>query len=219
MDGSSDDKGGDNIVIKDKIMSLKAINFLPIVLTYLVSINGENNLYSFSATNIHNEEISLELFRDQVVLIVNVASECGYTDSHYKDLQRMYKNLGQDGYFTILGFPCNQFGGQEPNEEKVIDKFLKEKYNIQFPMFSKVDVIGENAHPLWKYLIEESGKSPNWNFFKYLVDHTGKVVDVFPTRTSVEEAYDKVAKYVKRAKKHAKQATHKIVKKELRDEF
>ena len=181
--------------------------------------NGDKSLYSFSATNIYHEEVSLDSFSGQVVLIVNVASECGYTDSHYKDLQRIYKNLGQDDYFTILGFPCNQFGGQEPHDEKVIEKLLKEKYKIEFPMFSKVDVIGELAHPLWKYLVKVSGISPNWNFFKYLVDHTGKVVEVFQTRTSVEEAYDTISKYVTKAKKYAKQAKPKIVKKELRDEL
>jgi len=190
----------------------------------IVSGNEDENLYSFTARNIYNEDVSLDAFRGKVVLIVNVASKCGYTDKTYKELQQIYDDLGEDDHFTILGFPCNQFGNQEPEKETVIEKFVKDKYDVEFPMFNKVDVIGENAHPLWKYLVKASGVIPDWNFYKYLVDHTGKVVVVFPTKMPLwiqdpQGAYDHIRDYVKKAKKYSKEVKAKVVKKELRNEL
>lgn len=186
----------------------------------IVSANEDQTIHSFTATNIYNEEVDLSEYSGKVVLIVNVASKCGYTDIGYKELQQLYKDLGGDNHFTVLGFPCNQFGNQEPEKEMAIEKFVKDQYNVRFPMFSKVDVTGENAHPLWKYLVKESGVKPSWNFFKYLVDHTGKVVEVFPTKTSLWKydsagAYDQIKRCIKRAKKYSKDVKTKNVKNEL----
>ena len=201
------------------------LSFLFVFETYTV-IGSSNNdkLYSFSAKNINHEEVSLDAFKGKVILIVNVASQCGYTDIGYKELQQIYKDLGNDDHFTVLGFPCNQFGKQEPDPEETIEKFVRHHYNVEFPMFSKIDVIGENAHPIWKYLAKESGIEPKWNFYKYLIDHTGKVAEVYPSQTSLWKhdpagIYPKIKKMVKKAKQFAKEAKPKTVKKELREEL
>ena len=192
--------------------------------SFIVSGAEQDNLYSLKATNINGEEVALDAFRGKVSLVVNVASKCGFTSITYKELMQMYKDLGSDDYFTILAFPCNQFGEQEPEKEEVIEKFVKDQFDVKFPMFSKVDVTGEHAHPVWKYLVKATGTTPTWNFFKYLIDHTGNVVEVFPTKESLwkydpEGAYDVIKQYVKAAKKYAKEVKPKVVKKELREEL
>lgn len=191
---------------------------------FAIGSNEVNKLYTFSAKDIHNEEVSFDAFEGKVIIIVNVASICGFTDISYKELQQIYKDLGSDDHFVVLGFPCNQFGKQEPDPEETIEKFVKHHYNVEFPMFSKVDVVGEKAHPLWKYLAKETGIEPKWNFFKYLIDHTGKVVEVFPSKTSLwkhdpEGIYNKIKKMVKEAKRFSKETKPKTVKKELREEL
>ena len=123
--------------------------------------------------------------------------------------------MGHEDHFLVLGFPCNQFGAQEPGDELKIDEFVRSNYNVDFMMFSKVEVKGENSHPLWKYLAEESQVVPQWNFYKYLIDHKGQIHQVYPPRISVNEAFDEIQKLVKKAKLAAK----RIVKKELKDEL
>ena len=200
------------------------LNWIILATACIVYGNDDETIYSFTATNIYGEDVGLDAFRGQVVLIVNVASKCGYTDKTYKELQQIYDDLGEDDHFTILGFPCNQFGNQEPNKEMAIERFVKEKYDVAFPMFSKVDVIGENAHPLWKHLAKVSAVTPDWNFYKYLVDHTGRVVRVFPPKIPLwiqdpQGAYDHIREYVIEARKYSKKMKAKIVKKELRNEL
>lgn len=112
-------------------------------------------------------------------MLVNVASECGYTDGHYRELVQMQDEFSRGG-FTVLAFPCNQFGNQEPKDDKGILKFVKEQYNVNFPLFSKIKVGGEHAHPLYVYLFKATSEYPKWNFGKYLVDRKGKVVKFFP---------------------------------------
>jgi glutathione peroxidase len=193
--------------------------------SYIVSGGTEDdNFYSLTATNIDGEEVALDAFKGKVSLVVNVASKCGFTTISYKELVQMYRDLGAEDYFTILAFPCNQFGEQEPEKEDVIHKFVTEQFDVKFPMFSRVDVTGENAHPVWKYLVKATGSTPTWNFFKYLVDHTGRVVEVFATKESLwkydpEGAYDLIKMYVKEAKKYAKESKPKVVKKELREDL
>ena len=115
----------------------------------------------------------------KVLLIVNVASECGYTDNHYRELNELY-NIFKDDPFAILAFPCNQFGNQEPKRNSVIERFVKQQYSSEFQLFSKVQVIGDNAHPLFKWLQSQSGSEPDWNFCKYLIDKEGHVVKFQP---------------------------------------
>jgi glutathione peroxidase len=207
---------------------MNSVTTFVIIIVYLSCIvsggTEDDNFYSLTATNIDGEEVALDAFKGKVSLVVNVASKCGFTSISYKELVQMYRDLGAEDYFTILAFPCNQFGEQEPEKEDVIHKFVTEQFDVKFPMFSRVDVTGQNAHPVWKYLVKATGSTPTWNFFKYLVDHTGRVVEVFATKESLwkydpEGAYDLIKMYVKEAKKYAKESKPKVVKKELREDL
>lgn len=145
------------------------------------------SVYTYSAKTIKGEEVSLEAYKGNVLLIVNTASECGFTPQ-FADLQKLYEQYKDQG-FAVLGFPCNQFGGQEPGAEAEIDEFCSLNYGVNFPMFAKVDVNGEHAHPLFEYLAEEApgllgSKAIKWNFTKFLVDRNGKVVDRYAPNTS-----------------------------------
>ena len=136
------------------------------------------SIYDFSATTLSGNEVSLKDFEGQVLLIVNTASACGFTPQ-YKGLEALQKTYGARG-FSVLGFPCNQFGGQEPGDAAQIEQFCERNYGVSFPMFAKVEVNGDGAHPLYKYLKDQKtgllGSSIKWNFTKFLVDRSGKVV-------------------------------------------
>jgi glutathione peroxidase len=135
-------------------------------------------VHDFSAQSLAGDEIALKQFDGQVLLIVNTASACGFTPQ-YKGLEELHRQLSPRG-FAVLGFPCNQFGGQEPGNAAQIEQFCTSNYAITFPMFAKIDVNGDHAHPLFKYLKNEKfgllGPSIKWNFTKFLVDRAGKVV-------------------------------------------
>lgn len=139
------------------------------------------SVYDFSAKTITGEEKELKDYKGKVLLIVNTASECGFTPQ-YEGLQKLYEEIGNTE-FEILGFPCNQFGGQDPGSNEDIASFCSSNYGVTFPLFSKVDVKGDNAHPLFKYLTEEQKglltEDIKWNFTKFLVDKYGNVVDRF----------------------------------------
>lgn len=121
-------------------------------------------------------------YAGKVVLAVNTASKCGFTPQ-YEGLEALYRELGPRG-LVVLGFPSNDFGGQEPGTAEEIGKFCRSTYGVQFPMFEKTVVHGDAAHPFYKHLIDATGKSPKWNFYKYLIDRDGKVVRVFSSMTS-----------------------------------
>ena len=135
-------------------------------------------IYDFSAQSLAGQEIPLKQFEGQVLLIVNTASACGFTPQ-YKGLEELHEKLAPRG-FAVLGFPCNQFGSQEPGDAAQIAQFCSGNYAITFPMFAKIDVNGSKAHPLYKYLTNAKsgllGPSIKWNFTKFLVDRSGKVV-------------------------------------------
>jgi glutathione peroxidase len=137
------------------------------------------DIYDFEAKTIDGQTQKLDAYKDKVMLVVNVASKCGFTPQ-YEGLEELYRKFKDKG-LVILGFPCNQFGRQEPGDENEIKNFCSLKYDVSFPMFAKIDVNGDAAHPLYKYLKkEEKGilgtESVKWNFTKFLVDKTGKVV-------------------------------------------
>ncbi|XP_071438910.1 glutathione peroxidase 7-like isoform X2 [Hetaerina americana] len=134
-----------------------------------------------------------------ISLVVNVASECGYTDSHYKALKRLQDILSFNGKFNILAFPCNQFGGQEPSENDQIEEFAVNEYGVEFPIFAKIDVLGENADLAFKSLIAQSKLQPDWNFYKYLVGSDGLVLDAWDTKTSVEDVFPQIERAVRMA--------------------
>src|SRR5439155_24239043 len=135
-------------------------------------------VYDFTATSLAGEDVPLKQFEGTVLLIVNTASQCGFTPQ-YQGLEALHRELSPRG-FAVLGFPCNQFGGQEPGDAKQIADFCESKYEISFPLFGKIDVNGGNAHPLYNYLKREKsgllGSSIKWNFTKFLVDRAGQVV-------------------------------------------
>ncbi|MBL8996309.1 MAG: glutathione peroxidase [Gemmatimonadales bacterium] len=148
------------------------------------------SLYDIPVATLAGEPGTLAPYRGKVLLIVNVASHCGYTPQ-YKGLERMHRELGPRG-FAVLGFPCNQFGDQEPGEAEEIQQFCSLTYDVTFPLFEKVEVNGPNAHPLWELLKRArrgflGTRSIKWNFTKFLVDRSGKVLKRYGTKTSPRE--------------------------------
>ncbi|MCA6098758.1 glutathione peroxidase [Bradyrhizobium australafricanum] len=135
-------------------------------------------VYDFTAKSLAGDDVPLQRFEGQVLLIVNTASACGFTPQ-YKGLQELYAGLSPRG-FAVLGFPCNQFGAQEPGDAKQIAAFCETNYAVTFPLFAKIDVNGSGAHPLYEHLKREKsgllGPAIKWNFTKFLVDRAGKVV-------------------------------------------
>jgi glutathione peroxidase len=144
------------------------------------------SIYNFSAKLNNDSDQSLAAYKGKVLLIVNTASECGFTPQ-YKGLQELYAKYHDKG-LEVLGFPCDQFGHQEPGSDEEIKSFCDLNYGVTFPLFSKIEVNGGNAHPLYKWLKNEKGgllgDNIKWNFTKFLVDKQGNVVDRFaPTTT------------------------------------
>ena len=135
--------------------------------------------------NLMDEPISLCQFGGKVLLIVNTASECGYTPQ-YEGLEKLYRRYRDKG-FAVLGFPANDFGGQEPGSNKEIAQFCRVNYGITFPVFAKTPVVGTKANPLFKELAAKTGKPPRWNFHKYLLDRTGQPVAVFESAVEPED--------------------------------
>src|SRR3954447_8667976 len=143
-------------------------------------------IYDFTAQSLAGEDVPLKRFEGQVLLIVNTASACGFTPQ-YKGLESLHRELSPRG-FSVLGFPCNQFGRQEPGDAKQIEQFCASNYLISFPMFAKIDVNGAGVHPLYQYLKSEKsgllGSSIKWNFTKFLIDRSGRVAARYaPTAT------------------------------------
>ena len=139
------------------------------------------SIYDFTANSLAGEEVSLKKFEGQVLLIVNTASACGFTPQ-YRGLEALQQQYSTRG-FAVLGFPCNQFGAQEPGNAEQIANFCERNYAITFPMFEKIDVNGRDEHPLYKWLKSQKmgllGPSIKWNFTKFLIDRSGKVVGRF----------------------------------------
>lgn len=159
----------------------------------------ENNFYQFTAKSIQGKEVSMEDFKGKIILVVNTASKCGFTPQYagLEDLYRKYRDAG----LVILGFPCNQFGNQEPGDEKSISETCLINYGVSFPMFSKVDVNGEQAHPIFKYLKKQLsglfGSKIRWNFTKFLIDKHGKPVKRFAPITQPEKLEPYIEKLIK----------------------
>lgn len=156
-----------------------------------------STLKDFHARSIDGQDVDLSTYDGQVVLVVNTASQCGFTPQ-YKGLQQL-----QDDYagkpFTVLGFPCDQFGGQEPGSDEEISGFCERNFGVKFPLFSKIEVNGDGAHPLYKWLKSEKrgllGEKIKWNFTKYLLDSDGRVVKRYSPTTKP----DKIASDIDKA--------------------
>lgn len=146
-------------------------------------------IYDFVVKNAKGETVSLKQYEGKVLLIVNVASECGFTPQ-YEGLQNLYSDLAEKG-LVVLGFPCNQFGGQEPGTEEEIQGFCTGRFGVKFPIMAKIDVNGEDADTLYEFLKDEAPgllgtKAIKWNFTKFLIDRSGKVVKRFAPQDKPE---------------------------------
>lgn len=156
------------------------------------------SIYDTSVRDRGGESVAMDTYRGKVLLVVNVASRCGFTPQ-YAGLQKIYERFKDRG-FEVLGFPCNQFGGQEPGTDEEIGQFCSMNYGVTFPVFSKVQVNGPDTIPLYQYLKKESPgllgtEGVKWNFTKFLIDRSGRVVDRFaPTATpeSLESSIEKL---------------------------
>lgn len=152
------------------------------------------NIYDFKAKDIDGELIDLSTYKGKVLLVVNTASRCGFTPQ-YKGLEALYQEFDKES-FAVLGFPCDQFGNQEPGDESEIKGFCELNYGVTFPLFEKIDVNGEQAHPLFNYLKSEKGglltKDIKWNFTKFLIDKNGNVIERFAPTTTPESIRNKI---------------------------
>jgi len=144
--------------------------------------NPANSIYDFKMVNIDGKTVKLSHYKGKVLLVVNVASKCGYTPQ-YKGLEALYKDKKDKG-FVILGFPANNFGAQEPGTDSEIKEFCTSKFDVTFPMFSKISVKGDDEHPLYKWLIENSDRQDpiEWNFTKFVIGKDGKVFKRFRSK-------------------------------------
>ncbi|MHC1683638.1 MAG: glutathione peroxidase [Clostridiaceae bacterium] len=158
------------------------------------------NIYDFVVKSSEGKDVKLDKFKGKILLIVNTASKCGLTPQ-YKELEELYEKLGNEN-FEILGFPCNQFGKQEPGSDKEIQNFCLVNYGVSFNVFGKIDVNGENASPLFEYLRKEQGgilgDKIKWNFTKFLVDANGNVVDRFAPTTSPFKIENKIKELIEK---------------------
>ena len=150
------------------------------------------SLTEFSATAIDGHGVDLSTYDGQVVLVVNTASECGFTPQ-YQGLQTLFDQYADRG-FTVLGFPCDQFGHQEPGDETEIAAFCERNYGVSFPMFGKIDVNGADAHPLFEWLRGQGGGDIEWNFTKFLVARDGRTVQRYATVVEPEQLTDDIEK-------------------------
>lgn len=154
-------------------------------------------IYDFSAATLEGDEKRLADFSGQVVLVVNTASKCGFTPQ-YEGLEALYRKYKAKG-FAVLGFPCNQFGSQEPGDAAEIAQFCSRTYDVTFPMFAKIEVNGPGTHPLFGYLKNEipgvlGTEAIKWNFTKFLVDRKGEVVSRFAPTTAPKELESEIEK-------------------------
>jgi glutathione peroxidase len=180
------------------------MNFIKIFTVFIVPIliltnltlnkskimTSTNSIYDYNIKNISGDNITMESFKGKKILIVNVASECGFT-KQYADLQKLHETYGEK--LVIIGVPCNQFGGQEPGNPLEIKTFCEKNFGVTFTLTEKVDVKGDHQHPLYAWLTkkEKNGKmdsSVKWNFQKYLIDENGNLIEMFPSATNPMDA-------------------------------
>ena len=183
-------------------IGLKLQNFMRIgrstllLLSLFISVTAmAKNAYDFKFLSINSgKEIKLSDFKEKIVMVVNTASECGFT-SQYGELEKLYNDYKDKG-LVIIAVPSNDFGGQEPGTDQEIQKFIQDKYNATFLVTSKEKVKGEEAHPFYIWVKEETGNAPIWNFYKYIIGKDGKIIDYFvsltkPSSEKIKELLDK----------------------------
>jgi len=186
--------------VKNKAIILLGVIIAGLFCHQAVAEDAAKSIYDFTMSDIDGQEVELAQYKGKVVLIVNVASRCGFTPQ-YAGLEKLYKKYGDQG-FVILGFPANNFMRQEPGTNEEIKSFCSLNYGVTFPMFSKISVKGSDIHPLYAYL---TGRETNaefaggitWNFNKFLVGRDGKIINRFGSRTAPQD--DKVVSAIEKA--------------------
>ncbi len=171
---------------------------------FILTLNAGDDMkhfYDFRVKDIHGESVSLSKYRDKVLLVVNVASKCGFTPQ-YEGLEKLYERYKAQG-FEILAFPCNQFRNQEPGTSKEIQNFCKVNYGVTFPLFAKIKVNGDHAAPLYVYLKKEAPgflgtQSIKWNFTKFLIDKKGNVLKRYGSSTEPADIAEDIEKLLKK---------------------
>ncbi|HLN74388.1 MAG: glutathione peroxidase [Methylococcaceae bacterium] len=175
---------------------------LTIILSLLIiSAIGysQESFYDFKVKDINGKEFDLSSLKGKKVLVVNTASKCGYTPQ-YEQLESIYRTYGNDK-FTVIAFPANNFGSQEPGTDAEVEEFCKKNYGVSFPIMSKISVKGNDMHPLYKWLTskKENGvmdSEVKWNFQKYLIDENGKLVNVYESKVKPDD--DKIVSWIKK---------------------
>lgn len=172
---------------------------LILILTLWSTLMSAPSLYDFEVIDVHGKKTTLAPYKGKVILIVNTASRCGYTPQ-FEGLEKLYKSHKAKG-FTVLGFPCNQFGSQEPLNESQIENFCRIDYGVTFPMFAKIDVNGASSHPLYRYLKSNApgilgSEIIKWNFTKFLIDREGNVIRRYAPSTTPESINDDIRKHL-----------------------
>jgi len=185
-----------------KILNITKLLMLLCLTVTTITLNAQKTAYDFTVMDINGKKVNLSTYKGKTLLIVNVATKCGLTPQ-YADLQAFYEKYKDKG-LVVLGFPSNDFMGQEPGSNAQISKFCKDEYKVSFPMFSKITVKGENTHPLYSFLThkKENGYADapvKWNFQKFLINSEGKLVEVILPRENVKdsEVEKRIVKYLK----------------------
>ncbi len=194
------------VIIATVILSAYGFDFFGSSASNIKSAVVAKSIYEFKVTDIDGKEVKLKKYKNKVVMFVNTASKCGYTPQ-YEGLQKIYDKYKDQG-FVILGFPANNFGGQEPGSNEEIKDFCTLKYKVSFPMFAKISVKGDDQHPLYQYLTSEKTDPKfageiTWNFNKFLVNDKGEIIARFSSKetpeskevtTAIENALEKIEK-------------------------
>ncbi|KAM4869344.1 putative glutathione peroxidase 8 isoform X1 [Urocitellus parryii] len=154
-----------------------------------------NSFYAFEVKDAKGRTVSLEKFKGKVSLVVNVASDCQLTDRNYLALKELHKEFGPF-HFSVLAFPCNQFGESEPRSSKEVESFARQNYGVTFPIFHKIKILGSEAEPAFRFLVDSSRKEPRWNFWKYLVNPEGQVVKFWRPEEPIEAIRPEIANLV-----------------------
>jgi glutathione peroxidase len=184
---------------------MRLLIILSIILLGIIStsyLQAEKSIYDFIVKNIDGEDVKLSIYKGKVLFIVNVASKCGYTPQ-YDGLQKIYTRYNDKG-FIVLGFPANNFGNQEPGLNSEIKEFCRLNYGVSFPMFAKISVKGEDIHPLYLFLTSKETNPGfageiSWNFNKFLVDKSGKIIGRFESKDKPDS--DKLVDAIQKALK------------------
>ncbi|KAL4630107.1 putative glutathione peroxidase 8 [Arapaima gigas] len=164
--------------------------------TKLFKPRKAKDFYSFEVQDIRGRTVSLEKYRGKASLVVNVASHCEHAERSYRALQELHRELGTS-HFTVLAFPCGQYGDTEPGSNRDIEAFAKSHFGVTFPIFSKIKIMGSEADPAFKYITDSVRKMPKWNFWKFLVNPEGRVVRFWKTEEPMDQIRQEAAALVR----------------------